>query len=59
MGGKLVDIGLSGNMRNIIQNMYESVKTRVKHCGGVSRCSVAVLVCDRAIFYHLSYLQCL
>ena len=28
---KLVSIGLSGNMYNIIHNMYESIKSRVKN----------------------------
>ena len=33
---KLVGIGLSGNMYNIIHNMYESVKSRVKNHNKVS-----------------------
>ena len=49
---KLVSIGLSGNMYNIIHNMYESVKSRVKNHYKVSAVFSSHIGVRRLFFFQ-------
>ena len=55
---KLIHLGISGKMLNIIKSIYADIKSRVKYKNYLSQVMIAIWECDKGSVCLHFYLRC-